>query len=445
VKAYVIPAAQHDKLTAELLVNKLLVQGVEVQKLSAPFSTAGGMTYAVGSYVVTMAQPKMGLVRYLLGRTFFPDNDWTRNKDGSPIRPYDMSTDTMYEYMGVRVDPVEEPVQAAMAKLTASETPAGMVAKSSRYLLDGRLNESYKAANLLMAKGASVARVDHAGAGSRTGDFLVSGAVVADVAKTTGVDFAKPPTIAPGDTHGMKPLRIGMYRRYMGGNIDEGWTRWVLEQFAFPYKSVLDPQIKKGNLNAAYDVLILPDDNAATLMGEGGGARANIYPVEFRSGLHAEGLAALKDFVQKGGAVVALGSSSLFAIDRLGLGVRNVTAGKSTKEFWCPGSTLKINVETGNKYGYGMPDLAYAVFLQGDPAFDIPPSQYNEHYQVIANYVERDVLQSGWLVGEQTIAKKPAMIVAQSGNGKVVLVGFRTQHRAQTYGTFKLLFNTLVE
>jgi hypothetical protein len=92
-----------------------------------------------------------------------------------------------------------------------------------------------------------------------------------------------------------------------------------------------------------------------------------------------------------------------------------------------------------------MPDMAYAVFLQGDPAFDIPPSQYNEHYQVIANYVERDLLQSGWLVGEQTIAKKPAMIVAQSGNGKVVLVGFRTQHRSQTYGTFKLLFNTLVE
>ena len=233
----------------------------------------------------------------------------------------------------------------------------------------------------------------------------------------------------------------------------------MLEQFAFPYKSVLDPEIKKGNLNAAYDVLILPDDNAATLMGEagsgegggggrnggggGGGGRggnASIYPVEFRSGLHAEGLAALKEFVLKGGTLVALGSSSLFAIERLGLGVRNVTAGKSTKEFWCPGSTLKINVETNNRYGYGMPELAYAVFLQGDPAFDIAPSQYNEHYQVIASYVDRDVLQSGWLVGEQTIAKKPAMIVAQAGSGKVVLVGFRTQHRAQTYGTFKLLF-----
>jgi hypothetical protein len=324
-----------------------------------------------------------------------------------------------------------------------------------------------------MAKGVGVARVDHEGAGARAGDFVVSGAdaaTVAEIAKSTGVDFVKAPAIASDNMHGMKPLRIGMYQRYLGGNIDEGWTRWVLEDFAFPYKSVFDPEIKKGNLNAAYDVLILPDDNATTLMGDapggeggGGGGRregggdtaaraaggrgvdASIYPPEFRSGLHAEGLAALKDFVEKGGTLVTLGTASLFAIDRLGIGVQNVTAGKSTKEFWCPGSTLKINVETKSKYGYGMPEQAYAVFLQGDPAFSIPPSQYNEHYEVIASYVDRDVLQSGWLVGEQTIAKKPAMIVAQLGSGKVVLVGFRTQHRSQTYGTFKLLFNTLVQ
>jgi hypothetical protein len=270
----------------------------------------------------------------------------------------------------------------------------------------------------------------------------------------------------------LRPLRIGLYQRYFGGNIDEGWTRWVLEQFSFPYKNVLDPEIKAGNLNAKFDVIILPDDSAAMMMGDfgngaggsarrqegnegGGGAQApreggpfrvdpSIYPAEFRSGLHAEGVAALKDFVQKGGTVVALGTASLFAVERFGLGITNVTAGKSTKQFWCPGSTLKITVDSTSPYGYGMPENAYAVFLQGDPAFDIPPSEYNEHYQVIANYVDRDVLQSGWLVGEDIIAKKPAMVVARSGSGKVVLVGFRTQHRAQTYGTFKLLFNSLV-
>jgi len=474
-KAYVIPANQHDKLTAGLLVNKLLAQGIEIESVTKAFTTSTGMTYGPGSYVVSMAQPKMGLVRYLLGRTFFPDNDWTRNKDGSPIRPYDMSTDTMYEYMGVRVDPVEEPVQATLVKLTKPIPCEGVVANSGTYLLDGRLDESFKAANLLLAKGASVKRVDKNGDGVRAGDFVISkadGAQAAQIAQTTGVDFARAPAVAEGSTHTLRPLRIGLYQRYYGGNIDEGWTRWVLEEFSFPYKSVLDPEIKEGNLNTKFDVIILPDDSSAMMMGDfGNGAGANargqagneggggaqpprgggmfridpsVYPAEFRSGLHAEGVAALKDFVKKGGTVVALGTASLFAIERLGLGITNVTAGKSNKQFWCPGSTLKITVDANNRYGYGMPENAQAVFLQGDPAFDIPPSEYNEHYQVIASYVDRDVLQSGWLVGEEIIAKKPAMVVAQSGSGKVVLIGFRAQHRAQTYGTFKLLFNSLV-
>ena len=206
-------------------------------------------------------------------------------------------------------------------------------------------------------------------AGVHAGDFVVSktdGAQAAEIAKATGVDFSKAPAIEAGSAHTLRPLRIGLYQRYFGGNIDEGWTRWVLEQFSFPYKNVLDPEIKAGNLNAKFDVIILPDDSAAMMMGDfgngagagarrqegnegGGGAQApreggpfrvdpSIYPAEFRSGLHAEGVAALKDFVQKGGTVVALGTASLFAVERFGLGITNVTAGKSTKQFWCPGS-----------------------------------------------------------------------------------------------------------
>ena len=30
------------------------------------------MMYPAGSFVISMAQPKMGLIRYLLGRTFYP-------------------------------------------------------------------------------------------------------------------------------------------------------------------------------------------------------------------------------------------------------------------------------------------------------------------------------------------------------------------------------------
>jgi len=68
----------------------------------------------------------------------------------------------------------------------------------------------------------------------------------------------------------------------------------------------------------------------------------------------------------------------------------------------------------------------------------------NEPCQAVVRYADRDLLQSGWLVGEKTIAKKPAMISARYKEGWIVLIGFRTQHRAQTHGTFKLLFNALI-
>lgn len=168
-------------------------------------------------------------------------------------------------------------------------------------------------------------------------------------------------------------------------------------------------------------------------------------PPEYRTGLGAEGVAALRSFVEKGGTLVTLGGSSNFAIERFGLSIRNAVAGKTTKEFWCPGSTLKVKVDNANPIAYGMPADALAVYLMGDPAFVLTPTAHNERYEIVARYADRDLLQSGWLVGESTIARTGAAVTAHMGTGKIVLIGFRTQHRAQTYGTFKLLFNTLVD
>ena len=120
------------------MVNKLLVQGIEIQRASKPFTTSAGMMYPAGSFVVSMAQPKMGLIRYLLGRTFYPDNEWTRNRDGSPIRPYDMATDTMFEYMGVRVDPVDELGEVAMEKVAGADRAGRKSDARPQRLLDGR-------------------------------------------------------------------------------------------------------------------------------------------------------------------------------------------------------------------------------------------------------------------------------------------------------------------
>jgi len=467
--AYAIPATQHDPLTAIKLVNKLLMQGVEVQQAPKGFTSADGVTYSPGSFVVSLAQPKMGLIRYLLGRTFYPDNQWTRSGDGSPMRPYDMATDTMFEFMGVRVDPLNDSPKGDLQKLTTAVVPAGKFgAGGAAFAFDGRLNDSFRAANLLFDKGIMLRRVDKAAPGLRPGDFVVaagSDAVLAGVAKETGVDFAALKTPPTDGVHEVKRLRIGMYQRYRGGNMDEGWTRLLLEQWGFPYTSLMDAEIKKGGLNEKYDVIILPEDSttaivgagAAAAGGRGGGAAAagggapggfgrgeQSVPPEYRSGIGNDGVNALRDFVEKGGTLVTLGGASNFAIERFGLSVRNIVAGLSSKEFWCPGSTLKVKFDNNNPLAYGMPEEGLAVYLSENPAFEIAPTDHNERYEVIVRYADRDLLQSGWLIGEDTLARKAAMISAQMGQGRVVLIGFRTQHRAQTHGTYKLLFNTLI-
>ncbi len=433
-------------------MNKLLAQGIEIQQAPKGF-TSGDVLYGPGSFVVSMAQPKMGVIRWLLGRTFYPDNSYTRDANGNPIRPYDMSTDTMAEFMGVRVDPVDEAVTGDLVKLTGDVVPVGKVARNANYVIDGRLNDSFKAVNLLLDKGVAVRRVDKpSDATLRPGDFIVTGGsdtVVADIARTTGVDFGALKGDPAQGTHAVKRLRIGMYQRFYGGNMDEGWTRWLLEQFDFPYKSLLDAEIKKGGLKDNYDVIILPSDSPDMIMGkvtvDPDDEPEGEYPPEYRSGIGKEGVDALQDFVKKGGTLLTFGSSGGFAIEHLHLPLKNVVAGRKPTEFWCPGSTLKVKFDSSNPLAYGMPAQGLAVFLAGNQAYEIMPTERNERVETVATFVDRDILQSGWLLGPEVIARKAAMVSVEQGQGKVILIGFRAQHRAQAHGTFKLVFNSLVD
>jgi len=370
--------------------------------------------------------------------------------------------------MGVRVDPVDELGEAVMEKLASAVEPAGKLTRGlNGYSMDGRLNDSFLAANLLFDKNVALRRVDQPSAGLRAGDFLVGAGSEAEleaVARQTGVDFTPLRAAVSTGAHGMARQRIAMYQRYGGGNIDEGWTRFVLEQFHFPYTSIFDPEIKKGGLNANYDVLIFPNDSIATITGEApgagaagaapagrggrggagggeGGGRGNTPP-EYRTGLGTDGVDAIRDFVQKGGTLVTLNAATAFPMDRLGIGVRNVLTGKTTKEFWCPGSTLKATFDNTNPLAYGMPAHGLALYLDS-PAFEVT-AQNSENYEVVVRYADRELLESGWLVGEENLARRAAVVSAKLGQGKVVLIGFPAQHRAQTHATYKLLFNALV-
>jgi len=459
--AYAMTARQHDPLTLNKLVNTLLDHGIEVLQSPKGFAAPDGMTYPPGSFYVTLAQPKMGLVRYLLGETHYQDNEHTRRPDGTPIRPYDMAQDVLAEFMGVRVDPLDDAVQGDFVKVAAPIVPAGKVAANARfgYVLDGRLNDSFRAVNLLWDKGIAVRRVDTASQGLRPGDWIVPAgneAALADAARRTGVDAGALASEVRDGAHDSARLRVGIYRRYRGGNMDEGWTRWLFEQFGFPFSEVYDAEILKGNLNAKYDVFIFADDSTAAITGEPaeggrgggrGGAFASIpntTPPEYRSGIGAAGVEAIRDFVQKGGRLVTLGGATDFAITKLGLPIRNALAGLTSKEFFCPGSTLRVAIDNTQPLAYGMPPNGLVLFHYS-PAFDIAATDFNDRHAIVARYADRDVERSGWLNGEQHVAGRTAMASTRYGQGDVVLIGFRTQNRAQTHGTYKFLFNALVK
>ena len=455
-KAFVISADQHDPLTMMKMVNKLLLQGITVERTDAGF-THEGRVYDAGSYVVSMAQPKRGLIRWLLGQTYYPDNSYTRDRDGDPIRPYDMSGDVIAEFMGVKVDPVETAIKAALMIVDELIEPRGAVAQGQNgYVIDGALNDAFTAVNLLFDAGATVRRVDSAAPGVKAGDFIVgagtAAATLREIATETGVDFGSLNSDASSVSHPLSRQRIGMYQRYYGGNMDEGWTRLLLEDFEFEYTSLFDHHILEGDLHEKWDVIILPADSKGMMTGirEGGdgrggrGGNPNQTPPEYRSGFGQVGIDALEAFVENGGTLITFAQAGDLPIDEFGLPIRNAVAGMRGNDFWAPGSTLKVDVDLSSRFAYGMPEDALATFLAGGQVYETVSGARSADVRRIVTYIDRDILQSGWLLGEEAIANKAAVVSVEHGEGTVLLIGFRVQHRAQTHGTFKLFFNALV-
>ncbi|MCW4051179.1 MAG: M14 family metallopeptidase [Candidatus Bathyarchaeota archaeon] len=456
---FVVPANQHDPRTTELMIEKLMVQNIEIYKAKEAFS-ADGYLYDEGSYIIPLGQPKMGLIMTLLGQTRFPDDSFTRQPDGSPHRPYDTATDTLAEFMGVAVHPCDFITETEVLQVTDYKPPKGAVDDKGKvgYLLDTRENAAYKAVNLLLDKGVKVNRIlEPLFAGDYElppGCFLVEPGKdkkLKEIAELTGVTFHALEAFE-AEVSEVKQLNIGMYQRFWGGNMDEGWTRLCLEQFSFPYETLMDADILEGDLSL-YDVIILPHDSPEAITGGDEFKKwwkenrptwpLPEYPPEYQSGLGDEGKEKLKDWVMKGGTLVCLGGASEYAIEVLDLKIANTLKDLNSKEFHCPGSTIHMDVDIYHPRAYGMPEEALALHWNS-PAFKISPSPDNHKYSIVAAYPDSDLLESGWLVGEEKLANKIAVLEAEVGDGSAVLIGPRAQHRCQTHGTFKLLFNSIL-
>jgi hypothetical protein len=243
---------------------------------------------------------------------------------------------------------------------------------------------------------------------------------------------------------GLAKTRLGLYKSY-AASMDEGWTRWVFEQYKneIAYKSVLDAEIRAGNLRDKFDSIVIPDQNARSLFS---GLPENRYPKELSGGIGKDGVEALKKFVEDGGTIILFNDASEFAIEHLGVPVKNVLAGVAAKDFYCPGSILKIKLDTTSELTRNAPTLESTsdegiAWFETSPAFEVTGSDA----KVIARFADaKELLLSGWLLGAEKIAGKGAIVEAKRGKGRIVMFAFRPQYRGQSVATLPFLFNAIM-
>lgn len=400
--AFVLPAVQTDPGAARHLLETLAFGAVEIERATAEFS-AQGKTYPAGSYVVRMSQPFSPFAKTLLEKQNYPD--LRLYPGGPPKRPYDVTAHTLPLLMGVEVDQINSELAARTepAKAFAFNSPA-----RSAGSLPASDSTSWREVNAAWKSGRPVYRHPS------TGAFSIARA-------------------QPGFQPLPKP-RVGLYRSFVP-SMDEGWTRWILEHFAWEYSSLPNARIRQGRLLDNFDVIVFPDQTPQMIHN---GYRQGSMPAEYLGGLGPEGAAALKEFAESGGKLVFLNDSSDYAIEHLGIPARNILAGVPSRDFYCPGSLLNVQADAASPLMLGLP-REFTVWMESSPAFE-PAAGLRS----IARYKPSGVLASGWLLGEKHIVGKSALIDATVGRGRAILFGFRPQYRAQSYLTLKLLFNALV-
>jgi hypothetical protein len=445
--AFVIPAEQHDPHAAAKLRNLLIDGAVELHRASMPFA-ADGRTYPAGTDLLLMAQPFSAYAKTLLERQAYPVR---RVAPGlPPERPYDVAGWTLPLQMGVDVGVIEKPFTLpALTRLDKATIAAAQVENERRaghYVVDARGNGGSIAINRLLAAGLKPSW-------TRDGAVVVthSGAALEQVRRTamelglgvTGVRGRPPAGLVP-----IARARVGLYKPWVE-NIDEGWTRWILEQYEFPFASVSDAELRQGNLRARFDVIILPDASPDRLLS---GHPAGVVPEEYAGGMGEPGAQALKHFVETGGTLVALDSATALVTNILDLAVRDVAQAAGSSEFFCPGSIVGLDLDVTQPLAFGMPAKTAAFFAYSAAYEVMTPATTEGHagapasppaIDVVGRYPSRDVLLSGWLEGERVIAGRAAVLDARVGLGRAVLLGFRAQHRAQAHATFRLLFNAI--
>ena len=463
-RGYILPASQPDFPTATKFVNALIKSGIAVQRATRDFA-ANGRRYPTGSYVVKAAQAFRPHVLDMFEPQQHP-NDF-QYPGGPPIAPYDNAGYTLAYQMGVQFDRVLDGFDGPFERITGlASVPAGRVrgraGSNGGYTFSGRINDSYIAANRLLAAGAEVTRTSDGNFFVRSQRDLES--TVRSYAQELGVDF-QAINRAPRAALRLRPVRVALWDQY-GGSMPSGWMRFLLERFEFPFEVVYPQALNAGNLRAKYDVIILPNGSVpnpqASTPGQGGsggqggfggsgGPRPEMIPEEFRNRLGRISadttVPQLKTFLEEGGTIISVGSGNNVA-RLLGVSVHDAltTTGADGREerlrreqFYVPGSVLEARLDPTSPLAYGMPERVNVMFDES-PVFRIEPNA--QGVRRVAWY-EKDPLRSGWAWGQAYLENGVAAAEVEVGNGNLFMFGPEITFRAQPHGTFKFLFNSI--
>jgi hypothetical protein len=468
--AFVIPPDQHDPVAAAKLVDLLLRHGVEVATASEPLHL-GYAIYPAGTMVIPTAQPYRPFLLTMLRDQRYPE---VKNAtDAGILEPYDVASWSLPLSMGVKVVEATEPIGTSLEELTEAYWPHPQIDENAAgYVIPAGADSAYVAINRLLAGGVEIHRLGtDSQAGNRGDIYLSAGDVesskLSEIANELHVPVISITTTPEAELLHVKGARIGLFKPWVA-SMDEGWTRFVLEQYEFPLRSISNEQIRSGEFTNQVDVLLFPAvDPSIISKGEPAkGSRAYSrwapMPPEYAGGIDTtpepnatekkkkdevktiKGGERIKEWVEAGGTVVALDSSSQYFIDLFELPVSDVLAKVDRDAFNCPGSTLRVGMNLDSPLSFGM-QAEEAVYFADSPAFQtrVPDPRFNR--TVIARYPDddKDILLSGYLDGGKLLEKRAAVVEIEVGKGRVILVGFRAQHRAQPLRTFKLLFNTL--
>jgi Zinc carboxypeptidase len=477
-RGFILPSDQPDFPTATKFINTLIKTGVIIHRATAPFTVAG-KNYPAGSYVVKAAQAFRPHVLDMFEPQDHPDD--IPYPGGAPTRPYDSAGWTLAYQMGVKFDRLLEGFDGPFEKLNGlQKPPAAKVTGTAGagYTFSHAVNDSFIAINRLLKGGEEVFWVT---SGPNQGAFFVAAkastaGVVGKIAADLGLAFEGVSARPAGDAIKLRPMRVALADQF-GGSMPSGWTRWLLEQFEFPFEVVFPQALDVGNLASRYDVIIFPSGvgpsgggggrgggrggggaggggggGAAQAAGGRGGRGGGNIPPEYQMMVGSYGqqtVPHLKKFLEDGGTILAVGRSSSNLAQVLELPIDNHLVerapdgsirGLPSEKFYVPGSVLRVAVDNASPIAHGVTNPV-DVFFDNSPVFRLGPEATLKGIRPVAWFSSATPLRSGWAYGQGYLEDGVAVVDASVGKGKLFMFGPEITFRAQPHGTFKFLFN----